>query len=97
MKKTIGEEIPIPMRTQIARMQVMLDLFQECWPVLSWAAENYRRRLAKKCRVVAVVGTFGKSTAARCIATALGRNPERVSQWNTKSFLARGIDRKSVV
>ncbi|MBW2170662.1 MAG: UDP-N-acetylmuramoyl-tripeptide--D-alanyl-D-alanine ligase [Deltaproteobacteria bacterium] len=91
MKKTIGEDIPIPFGTPLGRMQVMLDLFRECWPILSWAAQNYRRRLAKKCRVVAVVGTFGKSTASRCIATALGRNPDRVSQRNTKSFLARGI------
>jgi UDP-N-acetylmuramoyl-tripeptide--D-alanyl-D-alanine ligase len=91
MKKTIGEDIRIPPGTPLRRMQVLLHVFRECWPILSRAAENYRRRLVKKCRVVAVVGTFGKSTASRCIAAALGRNPERVSQWNTKSFLAREI------
>lgn len=91
MKKTIGEDIRIPPGTPLRRMQVLLRIFRQCWPILSWAAENYRRSLVKKCHVVAVVGTFGKSTASRCIAAALGRDPERVSQWNTKSFLAREI------
>lgn len=42
-------------------------------PHIPWhLASVYRRTLARKTRVIAVVGSFGKTTSTRAIATALG-------------------------
>jgi len=75
----------------------------KCWPALRRLATLYRRTLARRPRVVAVVGSLGKSTTARNVAAALGIDPDRVSPQNEFSFTAlsmlrvRPWDRHAVI
>ena len=63
------------------------------WPVLSRLASLYRRTAVRRTRIVAVVGSFGKSTTTNAVVTALGGTPYPGSQRNISSFLARGLFR----
>lgn len=53
----------------------------------------YRRTVVRGTRVVAVVGSFGKSTTTNAVVTALGGTPYPGSQRNVSSFLARALFR----
>ncbi len=55
-------------------------------------ARLHRRTLARRTRVIAVVGSFGKTTTTRAISAALGL-PERLRRfgWNGGVALADGI------
>lgn len=63
------------------------------WPVLSRLASLYRVTAIRGTRIVAVVGTFGKSTTTNAVVTALGGTPYPGSQRNVSSFVARGLFR----
>lgn len=65
--------------------------YHSLWPVLMRAALLYRKTVTRRTRVVAVVGSFGKSTAACCLAAALGRDVDKLSQRNAGSFVARAV------
>ena len=70
------------------------------WPVLAPLARRRRKHLKDSVSVVAVVGSFGKTTAARTIGAVL--DCSTVSGRNSWSFLALGIlglgrDAKSAV
>ena len=60
------------LRTPVGRARIARDYFQGAWPVLRSAAWAYRQVVVKKTRVVAVVGSQGKTTTARTVAAALG-------------------------
>jgi len=62
-------------------------------PSIPWQlARFHRRTFARRTRVVAVVGSFGKTTTTRAIACALGL-PERLGRfgWNDDVALADNI------
>jgi len=65
------EDIPALLRTSVGRHQLFDGLLHNTWPVLSRLAKVHRCTLARYTSVVAVVGSFGKSTALRAISTAL--------------------------
>lgn len=65
-------EIPALLRTPVGRIQFRGGLEFRCWPVLSGLAALHRHTLARRARVVAVVGSFGKSTTTRTVTAALG-------------------------
>lgn len=58
------------------------------WPVLSRLARVYRRSSVRDTRLIAVVGSFGKSTATRAVALALGVAPPRTLLANAWSGVA---------
>jgi UDP-N-acetylmuramyl pentapeptide synthase len=57
--------------TPAGRMHVRHGIAYRSWPLLSPLARMYRRTLVRDTRVIAVTGSFGKSTTARAIAAAL--------------------------
>jgi UDP-N-acetylmuramoyl-tripeptide--D-alanyl-D-alanine ligase len=65
-------DLPAMLRTPAGRMHVRQGLAYRSWPLLSRLARMYRRTLVRKTRVIAVAGSFGKSTTTRAIAAALG-------------------------
>lgn len=77
--------------TPLGRRQVVHRLFRATWPLTSRAARLYRSTLITQTRVAAVVGSFGKSTTARCVWTVLGGKGRGPSQRNSWSFLSREV------
>lgn len=51
-------------------------------------ADIYRRTVIRRVKIIAVVGSFGKTTTTRAIATALGLNPDIHQGQNNGVFLA---------
>jgi len=54
-------------------------------------ASAYRRTLVRRTRVVAVVGSFGKTTTARAVSAALGLPSPRHVGWNAGVALAVAV------
>lgn len=79
------------LRTPIGRSQVLSGLYHQAWPVLSRAARLYRRTLLARTKVVAVVGTYGKTTTARAVTAALGRSLHPDIELNDRSFIPWSI------
>ncbi|MBI4525204.1 MAG: hypothetical protein HY695_15480 [Deltaproteobacteria bacterium] len=73
------------------------------WPLLCRLANLYRRTILRSTRVVAVVGSFGKTTTARAVLSALGEAPNpgvilHVRVWLCATiFRPRPRQRHSVV
>jgi len=84
-------KIPALLRTPAGRMQFLGGLQYRSWPLLSRLAALHRRTLARRTRVVAVVGSFGKSTATRAVACALGVPLHRRFTHNCWSGLAQAV------
>ena len=84
-------DLPALLSTPLGRMQFKVGLYHAAWPLLSRAASVYRRTLLTNTRIIAVVGSYGKSTTARAIAKVLTRDSERVNKRNSFSFLARAL------
>ena len=63
-------DLPAMLRTPAGRMHVRQGIAYRSWPLLSPLAQMYRRTLVRDTRVIAVTGSFGKSTTARAIAAA---------------------------
>jgi UDP-N-acetylmuramoyl-tripeptide--D-alanyl-D-alanine ligase len=64
--------------TPLGRRRLLGTALYGAWPVLGPLAAAYRRTALRRTRVVCVVGSFGKTTAARAVAAALGlRDPTR--------------------
>jgi UDP-N-acetylmuramyl pentapeptide synthase len=68
---SIGEIVSLA-RTPLGRRRVASSALPRLAPLLRQAAWLHRRTLARKVRVVAVTGSFGKSTTLRLTAAALG-------------------------
>ncbi|HEX4522255.1 MAG TPA: Mur ligase family protein [Casimicrobiaceae bacterium] len=64
-------DLPAMLATPAGRMHVRQGIAYRSWPLLSPLARMYRRTVVRTTRVVAVVGSFGKSTTTRAIAAAL--------------------------
>lgn len=64
-------DLPALLRTPLGRWQLYQGVQHHLWPVLSRVALLHRRTLARRPRVIAVIGTFGKSTTTRAVSAAL--------------------------
>jgi UDP-N-acetylmuramyl pentapeptide synthase len=78
------------LRTRVGCVELGYAGLNKAWPFLSVLAESHRRTLGRRTRIVAVVGSFGKTTTARCIAAALGLH-EREPRDNCRSHLALAV------
>ena len=76
------------LKTSAGRALLRHGVVYRLWPVLSRAARLYRRTLVHRVRVVAVVGSSGKSTTTRAVSVALGLPPPRSVLANCWSLLA---------
>jgi len=79
------------LRTPVGRMRISRALWFSCWPLLWRLAWLHRRTLARRARVVAVVGSYGKTTTTRATLVALGLPLQRQNQWNAWSSVAAAI------
>lgn len=89
--------------TPHGRFELLHSLFYRALPILMRWAALHRRTLGRNVRVIAVVGSLGKSTTARALHAALGRQPYKHSIWaGLSSFLGtvlriRPFDRHAVI
>ncbi|HEX8013144.1 MAG TPA: UDP-N-acetylmuramoyl-tripeptide--D-alanyl-D-alanine ligase [Casimicrobiaceae bacterium] len=59
------------LQTPIGRWKLRQGVGYRLWPVTSLLARAYRRAVLRHTRVIAVVGSFGKSTTARAVSAVL--------------------------
>ncbi|MEP7207650.1 MAG: Mur ligase family protein [Casimicrobiaceae bacterium] len=85
------DDIVAMLRTPAGRLQLRAGLFYRAWPLLSRLGWLHRRTLARGVRVVAVVGSLGKSTTTRAVAAALNLPPHPAMLRNAWSSVARAI------
>lgn len=81
------------LRTPLGRLELRAALNKRSWPILLRLATWYRSTCVRDARIVAVVGSFGKSTTMRAVSTALGRDIHKHALFNAKSAVARAIFR----
>lgn len=84
-------DVPTLLRTAPGRRRLMNTVSHHMWPILAGPAAAYRRTLARGTRVIAVTGSFGKTTSARAIVTVLGGQPRPDIGRNAKVFVALAI------
>ncbi len=58
-------------RTAVGRDELLFAGLNKTWPLLSRAATLHRRTLGRRATLVAVVGSYGKTTTARALAALL--------------------------
>jgi UDP-N-acetylmuramoyl-tripeptide--D-alanyl-D-alanine ligase len=73
--------------TPIGRRHLWLGAKNYAWPQLRLAAGAHRRSLARRARIVAVVGSYGKTTTTAAVCAAL-RLPAPDRGGNTSASLA---------
>ncbi len=86
-------DMPSLMLNPLGRLTLARSVFQFFWPVFFRVASLYRRTFIRKTRIVAVVGSLGKSTTARTVTAALGGRVDRLSERNSFSFHSRALFR----
>jgi len=73
------------------RKRLLLGAFFHAWPMLFPIAGAYRRTMIRRTRIVAVVGSFGKTTTTRAVSAAFGLPRDPYRGWNAGAFLAAGL------
>lgn len=86
-------ELPALVRTPIGRKQLRHGILIRTTPFQVLAAKIYRRFRLKAVTRVAVVGSFGKTTATRCLFAALGMPENPRLEGNRGISLAQNIRR----
>ena len=84
-------DLPALLATPVGREQLRRGVLYRAWPLTSRAARLHRATLARRTRVVAVVGSYGKSTTTRAIAAALALPDRPALLANAFSSVARAV------
>lgn len=82
------KRIPGMLQTEAGRKRLWNNLLYRLRSVVIPVARFYRRTLIRRVKIIAVVGSFGKTTTTRSIAAALGFVPEKNDGYNLSVFLA---------
>lgn len=69
-------DVPMLARTAAGRAHISIALRRLGWPILSRLAIAHRHALGRSTRLVAVVGSLGKTSARRTVAAVLGLPPD---------------------
>lgn len=77
------------LRTPAGRRKVRRGFRHRLWPVTARLAGAYRRFVVRRTHVVAIVGSFGKTTTARTVSVALGLPVK--GGGNAFSSISRGV------
>jgi UDP-N-acetylmuramyl pentapeptide synthase len=77
-------------RSQPGRLELRRRYTTRLWPVMSRVGRVYRMTLGRRPRVVAVIGSVGKTTTTRAVLTALGLPISRAALLNANSHAAIG-------
>lgn len=83
-------DLPALLRTPPGRRELRVGAFNQAWPIMSRLALVHRATRARSTRLVAVVGSLGKTTTARAVAAVLGRDPAALAR-NHLSFVAAAV------
>ena len=83
--------LPRLLKSSIGRRELTFGVYYGSLPVLGRVAEWYRRTIVNRTRVIAVVGSFGKTTTTRAIRTALGLPLDPHLGVTRPSFKAREV------
>jgi UDP-N-acetylmuramyl pentapeptide synthase len=81
------------LRTPAGRYDLAVGAWRVAWPLARPVAAAYRRTALRPTRVVAVVGSFGKTTTTRAMRAVLGFKPDAPTPYNCLSHLAGGLMR----
>lgn len=84
-------DLPALLGTPLGRKRLRRGALRRAWPALALLARIHRATLARRVRVVAVVGSVGKTTTTRMIGAALGEGTRVALGANSASNLALGI------
>ncbi len=84
-------DVPALFATAGGRAQLWVGAMYRVWPLTSRLAWLWRRTRARRTRVVAVVGSFGKSTTASAVSAALGVPPHASMLHNAWSAVALAV------
>ena len=79
------------MSSSVGRRELAFGAYYSALPFLGRVAELYRRTIVKRTRVIAVVGSFGKTTTTRAIRIALGLPIDPRLGVTQPSFKAREV------
>jgi len=79
------------LRTTSGRRRLRAHVYGRIPGVVRCVASLYRRTLAKRVRVVAVVGSFGKTTTTRALSAVLGLEASRDPSWNSGTGQAEDL------
>ncbi|MGI8998090.1 MAG: Mur ligase family protein, partial [Candidatus Limnocylindria bacterium] len=77
-------------RSRPGRLELRRRYSTRLWPVMARIARVYRMSLARRPRIVAVVGSVGKTTTMRTVSAALGLQVSRPALLNANSHAAVG-------
>lgn len=83
-------DLPRLVGTPCGRVQLAEGISYRSWPLTSRIAWLHRRTVARSTRVVAVVGSLGKTSARRAITAALGL-PASDRYNNAFGFIVRNV------
>jgi UDP-N-acetylmuramoyl-tripeptide--D-alanyl-D-alanine ligase len=72
------------------RLELRRHYTTRFWPALAYVARAYRRTVARRVRVVAVIGSVGKTTTMRTVSAALARPVRRQAVLNVGSHAGAG-------
>lgn len=81
-------EVPSLATNPMGRWLLARGIMYRAWPVLRVLAGGWRRGPVRATRLVAVVGSFGKTTTAHAVAAAVGAGREMGIASNQFGFLA---------
>jgi UDP-N-acetylmuramoyl-tripeptide--D-alanyl-D-alanine ligase len=84
-------DLPTLMRTGMGRHQIRRGAFMSMWPFLLGLARIHRRVLARDPRVVAVIGSLGKTTTTRTVTGVLCGPDHPVCSGNCLSHVAMSL------
>ncbi|MBI4525206.1 MAG: UDP-N-acetylmuramoyl-tripeptide--D-alanyl-D-alanine ligase [Deltaproteobacteria bacterium] len=84
-------DVPSLFRTPLGRLQLRYAAWHRAGPFLYGIAHLYRTTVLRKSRIVVVVGSFGKTTTARAVISALGGTAPEHMPYNSGGWVARSI------
>lgn len=79
------------LRSPAGRSEAAFRFLMMFWPRILRPATAYRRTLARRTRVVCVVGSLGKTTTTRAVAVSLGIPERRITERNEATFVALAV------
>ncbi len=79
------------LRTPVGRWVVRRAVTNRAWPILRVLARHYRRWCLRQTCVIAVVGSYGKTTTTRATIAALGEDPSRRHRSNALAQVALAL------
>lgn len=91
MRSYRWQQIPRLVRSKSGRRRLRNSIIYRLRGILIPLARLYRRTLIRHVKVVTVIGSFGKTTTTRAIATALDLSPEKYQGDNSGVFLAASL------